>query len=176
MVEIGDLAAPGRPLLMVESKGTRRVALSVPESIMAGAALALGESLQVQVDNRPDLGRMDAAVVEMAPAADPASHSFLVELELPAAEVASGSAARAWVKTDSRQAVAVPAESILRRGGVTLVALRDASGHAGTRVVTLGESLETGKVEVLSGLEGGEELLLGLSAAPPAGAVVEAMQ
>jgi hypothetical protein len=41
-------------------------------------------------------------------------------------------------------------------------------------VVTVGRPRTGGRIEVLSGLRGGERVALGLAAAPPAGARIEA--
>jgi RND family efflux transporter MFP subunit len=173
MVEVGDLAAPGRPLLMLESSGARRLATFVPESLAARAGLQVGTELQVAIDSRPDLGRLQAQVVEMTPGADPASHSYQVKLALPAEGLPTGAAGRAWVPTEPESVVSVPTDSILRQGGMTLVVLRTDEGEASPRIVTLGRDLGDGRIEVLSGLGGGESLLVGLEVAPPAGALVE---
>lgn len=178
MVEVGDLAAPGRPLLTIESEGGRRLTLAVPESLAAN--LALGDEVRASVDARPDLGAMTAVVVEMAPGADPVSHAVAVELALPvegvstgATGLASGSAGRAWIETGRRAAVTVPEEAVLRHGGLELVVVRGDDGRASTRAVTLGAAFD-GAVEVLSGLDGGETVAVGLGALPPAGARLEA--
>ncbi len=176
-VEVGDLAGPGRPLLTIESEGGRRLTLSVPESLAAG--LALGDRVAVSVDARPDLGEMTATVVEMAPGADPVSHAVEIELSLPveglaagSAALATGSAGRAWIETGRRAAVTVPEEAVLRHGGLELVVVRGDDGRASTRAVTLGAAAGGG-VEVLSGLDGGETVAIGLGALPPAGARLE---
>ncbi|MDH3744871.1 MAG: efflux RND transporter periplasmic adaptor subunit [Acidobacteriota bacterium] len=173
MVEVGDLAAPGRPLLMLESEAGQRLALTVPESVMARAGLTIGQPLTVRIDTRSDLGSIEATVVEMTPGADPASHSFGVQVALPTPGIPSGASARAWIETDKRTIVAVPETAVLRRGGLSLVVVRNSEGRAGSRVVTIGEPLSEGRVEVLSGLAGGETVLLHLSSVPATGARVE---
>jgi RND family efflux transporter MFP subunit len=176
MVEVGDLAAPGRPLLELESSGNRRLVLTVPESLMARSRLQLGHELAARIDARPELGVIRGNVVEMAPGADPASHTFQVKIALPRPDLPSGSAARAWLETDRRSAVTVPPSAVLRQGGMSLVVVRNQEGRALARVVTLGETVEaaTGqRVEVLSGLTGGETVLLDLAAVPALGTRVE---
>ena len=174
MVEVGDLAAPGRPLMRIESVAGRRLTVAVPESLMHQAKLQPGDRLRVQIDSRPDLGLVDGTVAEMTPGADPASHSFQVKLDLPSVDLTTGSAGRAWIPTQTRSTVLVPREAILRQGGLTLVVIRNAEGLASSRVVTVGRQLPDEKIEVLSGLTGGETVLLGLTTTPPAGAKVEA--
>jgi RND family efflux transporter MFP subunit len=172
MVEVGDLAAPGRPLVQIESSAAHRLSVAVPESLLARAGLALGSPATVSIDARPDLGRLTGTVAERAPAADPMAHAFTVEISLGAVEVPSGSSGRAYVAAGERSAVTVPAEAVLRQGGATLVVVRDSEGNAASRIVTLGTDLGGGRVEVLSGLAGGETVLVGLAAVPPLGAPV----
>jgi RND family efflux transporter MFP subunit len=174
MVEVGDLAAPGRPLMMVESTSGRRLVISVPESLAQQASLAVGDVLRLRIDSRPDLGVLQGTITERDPGADPASHSIQVKIDLPVAELTTGAAGRAWIPADVRSAVVVPADAVLHQGGLSLVVIRTADGSAASRVVTVGRSLESGKVEILSGLTGDETLLVGLASPPPSGARVEA--
>lgn len=171
MVEPGDLAAPGRPLVMVESTAGRRLVLSVPESVVAASKLAVGTSLLVTLDATPGAAPLPGRVVEMSPGADPASHSFTAKVEVGGALVPTGVSGRAVLETGRRTAVVVPASAILQQGGMSLVVVKDEQGKARTRAVTLG-TRDGDVVEVLSGLKGGEALLIGLSAAPADGAEV----
>jgi RND family efflux transporter MFP subunit len=173
LVEVGDLAAPGRPVVIVESDLGRRLALAVPEATVAAARLAVGSELPVSFDAQPELGRVPGRVVEMSPGADPMSHSYAVKVDVAGVAVATGAAGRAWASTGSRRAVVLPEQAVLRTGGVTIVVVRDGDGRARSRVVTVGSPVGDGDVEVLSGLTGGEAVLLGLAVAPADGAPVE---
>lgn len=173
MVEVGDLAAPGRPLMMVESVAGRRLVIAIPDSLMQLAQLRTGDSLPVRIDSRPDLGTLQGTVAEMTPGADPGSHSFQVKVDLPLADLTTGSAGRGRIQTDTRPAIAVPDDAILQQGGLSLVVIRTADGVAASRVVTVGRELADGKVEILSGLTGDETVLTGLTTIPPSGAQVE---
>ena len=106
----------------------------------------------------------------MSPGADPASHSFGAKVEI-GADVPTGVTGRAVVETGRRTAVVVPASAVLPQGGMSLVVVKDEKGKARSRAVTLG-ARDGDAVEVLSGLKGGEELLLGLAQAPADGAEV----
>lgn len=173
LVEAGDLAAPGRPLVQIESSSAHRLAVAVPESILAKAGLTLGSAVPVSIDARPDLGRFGGTVAELSPGADPVAHTFVVKIALGKTEVPSGSTGRAWLPAGERRTVAVPADAVLRQGGATLVVVRDADGRAVSRIVTLGSDVGGGRIEVLSGLTGGETVLVGLPAVPPLGARVQ---
>lgn len=175
VVEVGDLAAPGRPLLMLESKSSRRLVVAVPETTAHRARLSIGDEVPVQIDVRPDLGRLTGTVAEMTPGADPLARTFAVEIALPpepAKEIATGAAGRAYVHVGTREALAVPTDAVLHHGGLALVVLRSGENRAQSRVVTVGDSLAGDRVEILSGLSGGETVLVGLEAVPPSGAPV----
>ena len=173
MIEVGDLAAPGRPLLQIESERGRRLTVAVPETVARGAGLALGQRLPMAFDARPDLSEISGTVVEISPGPDPATHAFTVKLDLDRADIPAGSAGRVWISGRTRDAVFVPREAPIQAGGLDLVVVRDAEGRATSRVVTLGAERADGRVEVLSGLDGGETVALALAAAPPAGTPLE---
>jgi len=169
MVDPGDFAAPGRPLVTVESATGRRLVVAVPASTAAGAGLKVGQSIPVRLDGAA--ADETGVVAETSPGADPASHTFTVKIDLPGAPVATGLTGRAFVRGGERKSVLVPAAAVFRSGGLPMVVVRDADGKARSRAVTLGETRgET--VEVLSGLSGGETVLVGLKALPADGAAV----
>jgi RND family efflux transporter MFP subunit len=171
LVDIGDLAAPGRPLLMIESAGGRRMSLRVPESV--AAAVRVGGEVPVRIDAMPEAGEIRGHVVEMTPGADPMSHTFSAKVQLDGVEVASGLAGRASLPVGTRDAVVVPPGAVLAHGGVTMIVVRDGEGRARSRAVTLGGTIEDGRREVLSGLSGGEAVLVDVGAIPADGAPVE---
>jgi hypothetical protein len=116
---------------------------------------------------------LSGAIEEMAPGADPANHTFLVKVRLQGHEVPAGLAGRAWVTVGSRNAIAVPESAIVTSGGLAMIAVRDAAGLARTRAVVTGERLPDGRIEVLSGLAGGEDVLLEPGTMPQDGAAVQ---
>ncbi|HSB63936.1 MAG TPA: efflux RND transporter periplasmic adaptor subunit [Thermoanaerobaculia bacterium] len=168
-VEAGDLAAPGRPLVTVESTTGRRLVVQVPAGTALVSGLSTGKKLAVKIDGvAADLA---GTVVEMSPGADPGSHTYTATLELSGVPVASGLTGRAYLDGAPRPSVLVPESAVLASGGVSLVAIKDEEGKARTRVVTTGVARD-GKVEILSGLSGGETVLVGLAAPPADGAPV----
>ncbi len=169
LVEAGDLAAPGRPLVTVESATGRRLVVQVPAGTVAVSGLSLGKRLPVKIDGVA--GDVTGTVVEMSPGADPGSHTYTATLELSGTPVATGLTGRALLDAAPRPSVLVPESAVLATGGVSLVAVKDEAGKARTRVVTTG-AVSGGKVEILSGLSGGETVLVGLAAPPADGAPV----
>jgi len=158
LVEVGDLVAPGRPLVKIESLGARQIWLTVRAE--DAVRVAIGDELPVRFDARPDLGTVTGTVVEIVPAADPATHTLTVKVDLGDIDVPSGFSGRATILGDATERLLVPASALHRRGGLELVVVRAADGTARTRAVTIGEQLPDGRFEVLSGIDAGEQVVI----------------
>ncbi|HHQ48808.1 MAG TPA: efflux RND transporter periplasmic adaptor subunit [Acidobacteria bacterium] len=158
LVEVGDLAAPGRPLVRLESLTGRKIWLTVREADIR--RVAPGQTLDVRFDTRPDLGVVKGTVDEIVPAADPATHTFTVKVGLGKTEVPSGISGSAQFPGGTVTRMAIPASAVHRRGGLELVVIRDKDGTARTRAITTGQTLDGGRIEVLSGLHAGDQVVI----------------
>jgi len=158
LIEVGDMAAPGRPLVRLESLEGHQLWLIVREA--DSHRVEIGQEVDIRLDSRPDLGVVKGRVVEIVPAADPATHTFTVKVALAGVDVRSGLSGRALLPGDPAEYLAVPSTAVHDRGGLELVIVRAADGTARTRAVTTGQTLADGKVEVLSGLEAGAEVVV----------------
>lgn len=154
LIEVGDLAAPGRPLVRVESSAAQEIWLTVREADIH--RFERDQNLDVRLDARTDLGTIRGAVREIIPSADPATHTFTIKVSLPGLSVPSGISGRAVVAGDTADRVVVPSAAVHRRGGLELVVVRAADGTARTRAVTTGRILDGDRTEILSGLDDGE--------------------
>ncbi len=158
LVEVGDLAAPGRPLVRLESLSGRKIWLTVRERDIR--LLTKGQTLRVRFDSRSDLGVVPGVVGEIIPAADPATHTFSVKVSLGGIDLASGSSGRAEIPGELVERLVIPIAALHRRGGLELVVIRDEAGKARTRAVTTGRLLNGERVEVLSGLDEGLQVVV----------------
>ncbi len=155
-MEVGGLAAPGAPLLTVEGQQQFWLELSVPDarlvSLKAGQAVrSLVEAAALSVN---------APVSEILPAADPATRTTLVRLNLPAdPRLRSGQFGRAWIAAGQRTAITVPRTAVLERGQLQGVYVVGSDRIARFRIIRLGTQAANG-VEVLSGLTSGEQVVL----------------
>lgn len=156
--ELGEMAAPGRPLVTVyDPKGLRLIA-NIPQYKLA----EIRKSGRARVEF-PETGLwLDAARVEILPTADVRSHTVTARLYLPEGveNVIPGMAARAHFVTGGGKKLTVPPKAVLRRGEVTGVYVVDAQGMPRLRQVRLGEMLGNGELEVLAGLAAGERVSL----------------
>jgi len=158
LVEVGDLAAPGRPLVRVESLAGRQIWLGVRSADIS--RLEIGDELRVRVDHRSDLGAVQGVVAEIVPSADPATHTFTVKVALEGVEVPSGTSGLAELPGDVIERLVVPTSAVHRRGGLELVVVRADDGTSRTRAVSTGSDLGDGRIEVLSGLAADEAVVV----------------
>jgi multidrug efflux pump subunit AcrA (membrane-fusion protein) len=154
-VEPGDLAVPGQPLLVLDDPRIYRLEASVGES--AVGRVRLGQRVPVILDS---LGRsLEGRVTEIIPAADPSSRTVTVKLDLPADPgLRSGLFGRARFPAEERPALLVPIPALVERGQLTAVYVVGADDVARLRLVTVG-ARHADRVEILSGLEGGERIV-----------------
>jgi membrane fusion protein (multidrug efflux system) len=156
LVNVGDTALPGRPLLTLESRAALRFEAQVPES--ASEQLAIGQPLQVRLEGleRPLEGR----IAEIQPASDDATRARLVKIELGQTQgLRSGQFGRALLAAGQAVTVTVPAGSVVRHGQLEAVFIVEA-GTAHLRLVRCGRELD-GSVQIAAGLSGGEQVALG---------------
>lgn len=169
LCEPGDMAAPGRPLLRVEDVSALRLHVNLPERDLG--VVAAGGRVSVIVPSLSDR-RLAGTIAEIVPAVDPATRSFVVKIDVPPdPSLRSGLYARAVFEGPVRTALRVPSGSVLKRGGMTGIFVVD-GGKATFRLVTLGASSD-GTLEVLSGISGGEQIVLDPSPALGEGNPVE---
>jgi multidrug efflux system membrane fusion protein len=159
--DIGYMAAPGTPLLTIESGSDYRLEAAVPESQIN--KIHLSDQVRVQIDA---LGQQELAgiVVEIVPAADPASRTYLIKISivLPVGNqqiIRSGLYGKARFITGQTKALTIPIKAVVERGQLTSVYVVDQSGIARMRLVKTGKTYSD-RVEVLSGLIEGEQIVV----------------
>jgi RND family efflux transporter MFP subunit len=156
LADPGTLASPGVPLLQVESAGPLQLQATVDESAIS--SIRKGMKLNINIDAAPSL-EPTGTVAEIGPAADSASHSFLVKIDLPySSQLRSGMYATATIATGSREAIFAPRSGVILRGSLPCAYVLDSNRIAQLRYVTLG-SQQGNLVEILSGISAGEKLV-----------------
>jgi RND family efflux transporter MFP subunit len=156
MADPGTLASPGVPLLQVDQAGALQLQATVDESAIG--AIHKGMKAQVAIDGASSAD-IAGTVAEIDPAADPASHSFLIKIDLPASsQLRAGIYGTAEFANGVRQAIVVPRSAVVSRGSLVCAYVLDAQGIAQLRYLTLGAQ-QGNLVEVLSGISPGEKLV-----------------
>lgn len=151
MVEPGELVQPGMPLMAGYDPATLRVELELPQSV-AAAVRALRVA-HVAVDGG---ARYAPDKLVLYPAADPATGTVRVRLELPASapDLYPGQFVTAQFTVGSRQGLLIPEASLVERAELSAVYVVS-DGVPALRQVRTGAGF-AGEVEVLAGLESGE--------------------
>jgi membrane fusion protein (multidrug efflux system) len=155
LANVGDTAMPGQALLVVEAPSALRFEARVPEA--AADRLSVGATVPVRLDGLDQ--NLQGRVAEIQPAADDATRTRLVKVDLPeVAGLRSGRFGRLLVATSDSQTVTIPAEALVRHGQLETVFVVD-SGTARLRLVRAGRERD-GSLEVVSGLSGNEKVAL----------------
>src|SRR5262245_34829737 len=151
----GDLAVPGKPLLVLQDTRELELHVSVPES----------QALHIRVGQRLPL-RIDAAnlagvgtVREVVPLAQQASRSVLAKVSLPAdlsAPIYAGMFGRVTLPVGQSSRLLIPYAAIKQVGQLELVEVAGVDGTLERRFVRAGRTFN-GEVEILSGLSEGEK-------------------
>lgn len=154
--EPGDTAMPGVPVLTILERGRLRVEVAIPESCAGG--VRDGQSLNIVAS---DVAHPQAATVdEIAPSADPQSHTRLVKASLPLDTLLKpGAFVRVEQSCGQHRVLLIPAAAVTRSGQIESVRLVT-DGRAQLRHVRTGKRYQD-RLEVLSGLQEGDAVLAG---------------
>jgi RND family efflux transporter MFP subunit len=152
----GTLASPSMPIFTVEDTRRYRLEVAINESDMRYARTRRQVSIAIEALGDPDL---KGHVVEIVPAADPASRAFLVKIELPTdTRLRSGLFGRARFSRGRQLALLIPRSAVVERGQLQGVFVLDQNKFASLRYITLGKPSGS-EIEVLSGLQDGERFV-----------------
>ncbi|HVN18665.1 MAG TPA: efflux RND transporter periplasmic adaptor subunit [Dongiaceae bacterium] len=154
--DVGTLASPGMPVFTVEDLRRYRLEATVNETDLR--YVHMGQQVPVLIDAVGDK-ELKGRVVEIVPAADPASRSFLVKIEVPSdPALRSGLFGRSQFTRGERSALLIPRTAVVERGQLQGIYVLDQNKIAGLRYIALGKP-SAGQVEVLAGLQPGETLV-----------------
>ena len=170
LMELGELATPGRPVLTLHDPAQLRAVGAVPQFMLPRVAGA--KTAQVEL---PALGvTLVARRVTVLPAADPRLLSTLVRADLGAevpVGVVPGTAAKLLLPMGTARRLVMPVAAVLRRGELTAAYVVAADGRPQLRQIRIGERVAAADgaaaqaaadalVEVLAGLADGERVAL----------------
>ena len=154
--DVGMLVSPGMPIFTVEDLHRYRLEATVNETDLK--YVRMGQQVPVIIDAVGDK-ELKGRVVEIVPAADAASRSFLVKIEIPSdPALRSGLFGRAQFSRGERPSLLIPRTAVVERGQLQGIYVLDQNKVANLRYITLGKP-SGGQVEVLAGLQAGETLV-----------------
>lgn len=175
-VDVGaliDAGNSGPPAALFELSETDRLRIFVNVPQDAAASVAPGTKAQLTLSQYP--GRtFPGTVARTAGAIDPRSRTLRVEVDMdnPGGSLLPGAFAQvSLTMTHTDPGYSLPTNALLFRPQGVQVAVVDAAGVVRLRTVTLGRDFGT-RVEIRSGLEGNEQVIVNPSDAISAGQAV----
>jgi len=160
--DIGALAAPGVPLLTLEDDNHYRLEVAVEESQVRNIPVRTPAQVEIEAIGQ----QLVSPVTEVVPAADPATRSYIIKIDLPTAGkmgilrgLHSGLFGRARFAVGKRQAITVPQTSIVQRGQLVGLYAINPEGIAHLRLIKTGKT-SADRVEVLAGLNEGDRIVI----------------
>ncbi len=150
----GDLASPGRAVLVLDNPAQLLVETHISDQFIA----ALHEGDEADVYLPGSKVRVTGVIRQIVEAADPVTHQFLVKVALKSmVDVFPGMFAEVRFAVGQREALMLPAEVLVHRAGLDGVYIVDGDGVIHYRLVRLGE-VSDGQVEILAGLQAGDTI------------------
>jgi membrane fusion protein (multidrug efflux system) len=157
MINVGDYATIGQELVDVVQLDPLRVEFSVPETLLA--QMQPGQNIDVSVGAYPG-ETFGGVITAIAPQIDVTGHSIAIRARLPNPEMKlrPGLFAQVSVTLDVKaDALLVPEQAIWPIGqNKTVYVIED--GKAVQKTVKLGQR-EPGRVEIVSGIVAGDEVI-----------------
>jgi len=156
LVDLGASVFPAQPLMTIEDEGSYLLELAVPESL--AARVKPGSPVQVVLDAVGS--SFNARIGEIVPTADPASRTFTAKIALSQKSLKSGMFGRGTISLGTAiNCITLPKVAILERGAMTTVWVLEKGKIARMRIVKVGRVIGE-RVEILSGLSEGEQVLV----------------
>ncbi|MEW6427943.1 MAG: efflux RND transporter periplasmic adaptor subunit [Thermodesulfobacteriota bacterium] len=155
LANAGDLAVPGLPLLEIENSGKLQVVAAVPESMLDRLRPEMVLPVRVPVAGFSGNG----AIVEIAPATEAASRTATVKIAIAGGQtLRPGQLARVILPASAADTLVVPRAAVIPFGQMEKIFVAE-KGVARLRLVRTGEQ-HGERVEILTGLDGGEQVVI----------------
>ena len=161
-VTLGDMATPGKTLLTIYDANQLRVTVAVPQSVATAMESRSVSTASVIVN---DERKIAITSVQILPAADQATHTRTVRINLPKSltNVAPGMNVKVSFPVNGIDAnskkISIPTSALVTHAEMTGVYVISQTGEPLLRQLRLGET-HGDQVEVLSGLSVGEEIAI----------------
>jgi len=153
LVDKGDLAKPGSPLLVLETTRGFCVDMILPETYIDYVQARQKVTVKVPALKT---GPLEGNVCTIVPSADQKSRSFLVKINIPIdLTVRSGMFARVQIPMGHSSKLLTDREAVVHRGQLTGLYIIDSKNIAHFRLLRLGKTFGD-SIEVLSGLKEGD--------------------
>jgi len=154
--EPGDLVLPGQPIVTFLQSSSLRIEASIASNCAIG--IQIGDHIRAKVPGTD--AEVTAIVEEKEPASDRETQTQRIKARLPAdTQIIPGSFVALEQSCGSETLITIPLAAIKRVGQLQSVSIMK-DGHARIRHIRTGRVMGD-QVEVLSGLNDGDQLVLG---------------
>lgn len=156
-IQPGEIASLGQPIMTGFSLDALRVIATVPQSQIE--SIRNNQKAYITVESKPKERRFRGQNLVIAPYADAKTHTFQVRIDLPykVKNIYPGMFVKVAFITGKEQRLTIPLQSVVYRGEVRAVYIVDHQGQISMRQIRLGRK-HTDRIEVLAGLEAGENI------------------
>jgi multidrug efflux system membrane fusion protein len=152
----GSAVFPGSPLLVLESVARPQVAASLPAA--DARYLRVGLEVTIRISDQTQ-APVPGHVSQIIPVSVPSSHVVQFKVDLPpGVSAVSGSYASVEISAGTRQTLLAPVRAVRTSGQLTGVFIADPSATARFRLVKI-SPYDSGRVELLAGVEPGERII-----------------
>ncbi len=155
MNDVGDMAAPGMPIFVIGDNDFRFFA-QIDESFVD--KIHVGDEFEINLET---IGKtVIGKVVEKNNNIDPMSRSFSIKMKIPYVEgLASGMYGKFYIPTEAEEEIFIPKSAVVKWGQLDAVYKVDNQGVLHLTFIKIGKELKD-KVQVLSGVESGDEIVV----------------
>ena len=161
-IELGETARVGQRLFTGLSLESLRASVNLPQDMIAVVRkLKRARVVSAQGPEQSLSGKsIEAASMIISPYADPASHTFLLRVNLPPGQhgLYPGMAVKVAFVTREVKKLLAPISAVARRSEVSAVYVMDKNGRVSMRQVRLGRMVNNDQIEILAGLQEGEQI------------------
>jgi RND family efflux transporter MFP subunit len=155
----GSMAVPGHPLLTIEGTASLYVEGFVDEGLVGRLKKGMAVDVVIETEKRQIRG----SIRDIVSTIDPRSRTFLVKIGLPPGGfnkgLQSGLFARIRIPVGKKDVLLVPRSVLVQKGQLTGLYAVAPNGLVTYRLVRTGLNYPDGRVEILSGLVSGEQII-----------------
>ncbi len=155
-VNVGDLATPGKPLLTIYMPGSLELIAQAGEQY--AQYLKIGAPVEVSI---PSISYSEKTTIrEVVPQRDERTRSITIKASLPPKTgLNPGLYGALTFNTRETKTVVIPAKAVITVGQLESVKIWE-NGRVFNRHVKTGRKLDNDKMEIISGLNTGEDVIL----------------
>lgn len=160
LLEEGDLASPGQPVLIVENQQQLLVSAQVGETDLASLSVDMPAQIEISVSGSVAPLLVNGRIDRIIPSADPLSRQFEIKVLLTESDprIKPGMFARVAIAGENDNALLIPQTAVFQRGQLEGVFVVDEENIARLRWIRSG--LRQGEdIVALSGLNSGETII-----------------